>query len=31
MGGDLPVRVQSMTNTDTLDTAASVSAVHQNN
>lgn len=25
MGGDLPVRVQSMTNTDTLDTAASVS------
>ncbi len=24
MGGDLPVRVQSMTNTDTLDTAASV-------
>jgi (E)-4-hydroxy-3-methylbut-2-enyl-diphosphate synthase len=25
MGGDLPVRVQSMTSTDTLDTAASVS------
>lgn len=25
MGGDLPVRVQSMTNTDTLDTAACVS------
>lgn len=25
LGGDLPVRVQSMTNTDTLDTAASVS------
>lgn len=25
MGGDLPVRLQSMTNTDTLDTAASVS------
>ena len=25
MGGDLPVRVQSMTNTDTLDTAESVS------
>ena len=25
MGGDLPVRVQSMTNTDTLDTDASVS------
>ncbi|MFN2313255.1 MAG: flavodoxin-dependent (E)-4-hydroxy-3-methylbut-2-enyl-diphosphate synthase, partial [Bacteroidales bacterium] len=25
MGGDLPVRVQSMTNTDTLDTAGSVS------
>jgi len=25
MGGDLPVRVQSMTNSDTLDTAASVS------
>jgi 1-hydroxy-2-methyl-2-(E)-butenyl 4-diphosphate synthase len=25
MGGDLPVRVQSMTNTDTLDTGASVS------
>jgi (E)-4-hydroxy-3-methylbut-2-enyl-diphosphate synthase len=25
MGGDLPVRVQSMTNTDTLDTTASVS------
>ncbi len=25
MGGDLPVRVQSMTNTDTLDTASSVS------
>lgn len=25
IGGDLPVRVQSMTNTDTLDTAASVS------
>jgi (E)-4-hydroxy-3-methylbut-2-enyl-diphosphate synthase len=25
MGGDLPVRVQSMTNTDTLNTAASVS------
>jgi len=25
MGGDLPVRVQSMTNTDTLDTVASVS------
>jgi len=24
LGGDLPVRVQSMTNTDTLDTAASV-------
>ena len=24
MGGDLPVRVQSMTNTDTIDTAASV-------
>jgi (E)-4-hydroxy-3-methylbut-2-enyl-diphosphate synthase len=24
MGGDLPIRVQSMTNTDTLDTAASV-------
>jgi (E)-4-hydroxy-3-methylbut-2-enyl-diphosphate synthase len=24
MGGDLPVRVQSMTNTDTLDTASSV-------
>lgn len=24
MGGDLPVRVQSMTNTDTLDTAASL-------
>jgi (E)-4-hydroxy-3-methylbut-2-enyl-diphosphate synthase len=25
MGGDLPVRIQSMTSTDTLDTAASVS------
>jgi (E)-4-hydroxy-3-methylbut-2-enyl-diphosphate synthase len=25
MGGDLPVRVQSMTNTDTLNTASSVS------
>jgi (E)-4-hydroxy-3-methylbut-2-enyl-diphosphate synthase len=25
MGGDLPIRVQSMTSTDTLDTAASVS------
>jgi len=25
MGGDLPVRVQSMTNTDTLDTSASLS------